>query len=238
MDSTLTPRDEIIADYTKLFNERDNNADVEITISGTENKILAHSLILETRSNYFKQSLSEKWAKKNNEGKFILIFSDIEHDTMVIILKYLYYAEIYDHEDFYVLSNVLVASDKFNMETLSNCVQETIAKKILVFIKKNLFDLFEFIMKYQMFTTIDKQFMREIAKNPYLLFNSKDFARLEEEMLQKILLCNELMISEFKICEYLIKWSNVENNETKLKSLSKLIRFHQMKKDEFFDLWK
>ncbi|CAG8758023.1 1819_t:CDS:1, partial [Racocetra persica] len=238
MDSTLTPRDELIADYTKLFNERDKNADVEITISDTENKILAHSSVLEARSSYFKQSLSEKWAKKNNDGKFTLTFVDIEHDTMIIILKYLYYAEIYDHEDFYIFSKVLVASDKFNMETLSNCVQETLVKKILVFIKKHLFDLFKFIMKYQIFTTIDKQFMREIAKNPYLLFNSEDFVRLEEEMLQKILLCNELMISESKICEYLIKWSNVDNNETKLEPLSKLIRFHQMQKDEFFDLWK
>ncbi|CAG8720082.1 12943_t:CDS:1, partial [Racocetra fulgida] len=139
---------------------------------------------------------------------------------------------------FYVLSKVLVASDRFNMETLLNCIQETTAKKILVFIKKNLFDLFEFIMKYQTFTAIDKQFMHEIANDPYLLFNSEDFLRLEEEMLQKILLCNELIISESKICEYLIKWCNVENNETKLEPLSKLIRFHQMKKDEFFDLWK
>ncbi|CAG8772441.1 5732_t:CDS:1 [Cetraspora pellucida] len=238
MDSTLTPKDELIADYFKLFNDRDNNGDVEITIPGNENKILAHSLVLETRSSYFKQSLSEKWAKKNNDGKFTLTLSDIEYDIIIIILKYLYYAEIYDHEDFNVLSKLLVASDQFNIVTLSNCVHESIVKKTLVFIKKNLFDLFEFIMKYQIFTTIDKKFMSEIAKNPCLLFNSKDFVRLNEEMLQKILLCNELKISESEICEYLIKWSNVENNETKLGSLFKLIRFHQMKKDEFFDLWK
>ncbi|CAG8476431.1 3164_t:CDS:1, partial [Cetraspora pellucida] len=238
MDSTLTPRDELITDYFILFNDRDNNADVEITISGTENKILAHSLVLKTRSSYFKQSLSEKWTKKNNDGKFTLTFSDIEYDIMIIILKYLYYAEICDHEDFNVLSKLLVASDKFNMVTLSKCVQKSIVKKTSVFIKKNLFDLFEFIMKYKIFTTIDEKFMDEIANDPCLLFNSEDFVRLKEEMLQKILLCNELKISESKICEYLIKWSNVENNETKLESLSKLIRFHQMNKDEFFNIWK
>ncbi|CAG8574916.1 25970_t:CDS:1 [Racocetra persica] len=239
MDPASILNNEFIADYSKLFDERDNTADVEIIISGTEKKILAHSLVLSIRSDYFKQSLSDKWAKMNNDGKFTLTLSDIEYDTMIILLKYLYYADanIFDHDDFYALSKVLIASDKLNMVTFSDLTQKTISKKILIFIDKNLFDLFKFIMDYQMFTFIDEAFMCEIAKNPDLLFSSKDFIKLDEKMLQKIILCNALRISEFKICEYLIEWSNVENNETKFNSLFNLIRFHQMKKEDFFYFW-
>ena len=75
-------------DYEKLF-ETDDDYDVIIYAGENESmkEIHAHSLVLRTRSQYFRAGFSMKWAEKSN-GKFIFKKPNISPQFFKIILRY------------------------------------------------------------------------------------------------------------------------------------------------------
>src|SRR5439155_14396920 len=74
-------------DYEKLL-ETDEDYDVIIYAGENENikEIYAHSLILRTRSQYFRTGFSNKWAEKK-DGKFIFKKPNISPQCFIINLR-------------------------------------------------------------------------------------------------------------------------------------------------------
>ena len=78
---------ELVNDYEKLF-ETDEGYDVIIYAGENENveEIHTYSIILRTRSQYFRTAFSSKWAEKK-DGKFIFKKPNISSQFLKIILR-------------------------------------------------------------------------------------------------------------------------------------------------------
>ena len=78
---------EVINDYEKLF---ENDEEYDVIIYAGENKnvkeIHAHSLILRTRSQYFRTAFSKEWSEKK-DGKFIFKKPNISPHLFKMILR-------------------------------------------------------------------------------------------------------------------------------------------------------
>src|SRR5205085_11033628 len=72
--SPLKCINKLIRDLTELLRNESNFYDVEIKAGVNENvkTFKAHSVILKTRSLYFKVALSNNWNKKSEDGSIIL----------------------------------------------------------------------------------------------------------------------------------------------------------------------
>jgi hypothetical protein len=77
----------LLQDIALLFNDADDY-DVLFEVGGKNDKATfeAHSVILRSRSPYFKTALSSKWVKKEN-GKIIFTKPNISPIVFKIILK-------------------------------------------------------------------------------------------------------------------------------------------------------
>jgi len=78
---------ETSSDLEKLL-ESDEGYDVIIYAGENENakEIHAHSLILRTRSQYFRAAFSNEWAEKK-DGKFLFKKPNISHQPFKMILR-------------------------------------------------------------------------------------------------------------------------------------------------------
>jgi hypothetical protein len=74
-------------DYEELF-KTDEGYDVIIYAGENQNveEIHAHSLILRTRSQYFRAAFSKEWTEKK-DGKYIFKKPNIPHQFFKIILR-------------------------------------------------------------------------------------------------------------------------------------------------------
>ncbi|RIA85702.1 hypothetical protein C1645_808125 [Glomus cerebriforme] len=97
---------EVANDFEQLL-ETDEEYDVIIYAGENENvkEIHAHSLVLRTRSQYFRTAFSKKWAEKK-DGKFIFKKPNISPQFLKIILSYESYGptfggghDLYQHSD-------------------------------------------------------------------------------------------------------------------------------------------
>ena len=83
----LESSQEVINDYEKLF-ESDEEYDVIIYAGENENvkEIHAHSIILRSRSQYFRTAFSGNWSEKK-DGKFIFKKPNISPKFFNMILR-------------------------------------------------------------------------------------------------------------------------------------------------------
>ncbi|GBC01429.1 hypothetical protein RclHR1_04190013 [Rhizophagus clarus] len=206
---------ETVNDYEKLF-EGDEEYDVIIYAGENENvkEINAHSLILRTRSQYFRTVFSEKWAEKK-DGKFIFKKPNISPQIFKIILRFIYCGKI-------DLTNLrgsevlklLMAVDELNIQTLIPCIQEYLIKQQHEFLQQNLIEIFETIYQHyqhESFTELWNFYLDKICKEPLLLFNSDKFVNLNAPLLELLLKRDDLNLDEIIIWDSLIKWCLAQN---------------------------
>src|SRR2546430_1637622 len=81
---------EVINDYEKLLETAEG---YDVIIDCNDVNVNAHSIILRTRSQYFRTGLSRENVEKRN-GNFILKEPDVPLQYLTIILKYIYCEKI------------------------------------------------------------------------------------------------------------------------------------------------
>src|SRR5579862_9888086 len=102
-----------------------DNYDLTIQAGEGQNmkEFFAHSLILSTRSTYFKTALSNEWARKEN-GIIIFKKPNISPEIIELILKYLYTGVIdFDKQNGEQLLNLLIATDELNLKKFGDYIQ-------------------------------------------------------------------------------------------------------------------
>ncbi|CAG8634367.1 7272_t:CDS:2 [Cetraspora pellucida] len=239
-------------DYKKLY-ETKEGCDV-IIFSGQEpnvKKIRAHSLVLRTRSTYFRGVFSSNWAEKTKDGCFVLKKPNVSGLVMDIILKFLYCGVV----DLKVIEGVtvlelLVATDELGIQKFMDHLQEFLIKNCYDFLQQDSVKMLHIVTRHEAFGELRKVSFDTICKNPDLLFSSNKFFSLEEDVLKLVLKCDDLDMNESIVWERIIKWGIAQHKKFKsdvkkfanedfetlkatLCELLLLVRFHQIDKGDF-----
>ncbi|GBC37046.1 hypothetical protein RhiirA5_408622 [Rhizophagus irregularis] len=132
------------------------NYDFIIKVGNNDNgkEFCAHSIILETRSTYFEDALSNGKARKVNNN-FILDIPDISVNLFNILISYIYGGTInIDHKE---------AADILNL---------------LMVVKSS--SLKNFSFKYSDFTKLQNYWTTTICEQSEILFNATNFTSVEK----------------------------------------------------------
>ncbi|GBB87677.1 hypothetical protein RclHR1_14160003 [Rhizophagus clarus] len=245
---------EVSNDYEKLL-EINKECDVIIYAGEDENlkEIRAHSLILCTRSQYFRAVLSNEWANKK-DGKFIFKKPNISPQVFKIIIRFIYCGKI----DLTKLQgpellNLLIAVDELNIQTLIFCIQEYLINHQYEYLRLNPIEILETVYKVyhcNTFTSLCDYFLKTICERPEILFNSDKLNKLSAPLLELLLKRNDLLLDEIEIWDNLIKWCLAQHpsiqydvkkwNKEEIAIMEKtfrrfipLIRFYHMSSEQF-----
>ncbi|GBC17580.1 BTB/POZ domain-containing protein [Rhizophagus irregularis DAOM 181602=DAOM 197198] len=247
MEMSIKYSQELINDYEKLF-KTDKGYDVIIYAGEDEVEIHAHSLILCTRSQYFRAAFSNEWANKK-DGNFILNKPNISPQVLKIILRFIYCAKI-DLTELQgpEILNLLIAVDELNVQTLIQCIREYLIKHQCDFLQQNAIEIFETAYQNEAFTDIWNYCFDKICEKPAVLLDK--FINLKEPLLELLLKRDDLLLDEVVVWDNLIKWSfaqhpSIQQNVKKwnkeeitimrrtLHKFIPLIRFYHITSEDF-----
>ncbi|CAG8801163.1 4960_t:CDS:2 [Cetraspora pellucida] len=98
--------------------------------------------------------------------------------------------------------------------------------------------ILNFVFNNPSFTTIKKNLLETICKNPKILFDHEEYSILDKDELNLVIEHDNLDMKENDIFNYIIKWST-NKDEKVLHNLIKHIRFYQFSLSEFTNVvWK
>uniref|UniRef100_U9UI17 Btb/poz domain-containing protein 19-like n=1 Tax=Rhizophagus irregularis (strain DAOM 181602 / DAOM 197198 / MUCL 43194) TaxID=747089 RepID=U9UI17_RHIID len=243
-------------DFSSLLNDADD-FDVIIQVGENDNinEFRAHSVILRARSAYFKSALSTEWVTKK-DGMLHYNKPNITPIVFDIILKYIYTGELdlENHLDKDIFE-LLITSDELLLEELFEPVQEYLIKNHTTWIQENFDHIFHTVFELLVCEILQDFCLNIICAKPQLLFNSKNFLSLDEDILHYLLERNDLQINEIDVWDCLIKWGieqtpslgSMNNDRTKwnnedynalkktLEQFIPLIRFVDFSSTEYFN---
>ncbi|GES87979.1 hypothetical protein GLOIN_2v851760 [Rhizophagus clarus] len=199
---------EVSNDFEKLL-EPEEEYDVIIYAGENENvkEIHAHSLVLRTRSQYFRTGFSKKWAEKK-DGKFIFKKPNIFPKFFNIILRFIYCGKItLNNLQGSELLKLLMAADELNIQTLIPCIQDYLIKHQREFLQQqNFIEILDSIYQHESFKDLWNFYLEKFCEEPETLFKSEKFINLKAPLLELILKRDDLNLDEIIIWDSLIKW--------------------------------
>ncbi|RIB28870.1 TLD-domain-containing protein [Gigaspora rosea] len=219
----------LLEDFSNLL-ENSKDFDVKIKIGEDPNikEFKAHSIILSARSNYFKAALSSQWARREN-GIIVFEKPNISPSVFEILLiknycrimcansrdiglsdeRYIYTGRFSDEKEVSFL-DIFIAADEIQLSKLNQKVKKFLleTESAWKFPKD-----FITVCKHNTFTDLYQIAFELVCKRPRIIFESKDFLKMEEKDLIRLLKSDRLRLEEIEIWEYLIKWG-IENTES------------------------
>ncbi|CAG8659050.1 21720_t:CDS:2 [Cetraspora pellucida] len=151
----------LLDDIARLYIDADDYNVIITAGQGDDAKVFrAHTVILRSRSSYFRVALSSNWAKKipsqYNHGFHTqcdaLYFNkpNISPKVFEIVLKYIYTGTC-SLEANDILLDILIASDEFGLFELVNYVQEYIISDETGWLHKNFVKVFKVALRHDEF---------------------------------------------------------------------------------------
>ncbi|GBB90434.1 hypothetical protein RclHR1_01740011 [Rhizophagus clarus] len=199
--------------YEKLLEEEDG--DVTIIVGEEINQVpktfKAHSLILKTQCPWFKIALSKDWARKGEET-IVIHKPNISASTFEIILRYLYCGIISTSHSGKQILDILIAADELNLNEIFKHLQDTLLKSHYEWLQSNFFYIYEIITKHQEFKILQEYFQEVITCKPDILFYSRDFVKMDKDLLINLLKRDNLVMSEIDVWRKMIDWG-IENSK-------------------------
>ncbi|CAB4407734.1 unnamed protein product [Rhizophagus irregularis] len=115
----------MVTQFLQLLDNK-KNYDFIINVGNNDNgkEFCAHSIILETRSTYFEDALSNGKARKVNNN-FVLDIPDISINLFNILISYIYGGTInIDHKEAADILNLLIGCEKLKLKELYDYIQD------------------------------------------------------------------------------------------------------------------
>ncbi|RIA81223.1 BTB/POZ protein [Glomus cerebriforme] len=198
-------------DFTSLLDTGDYS-DVIIQV-GQEpiiREFRVHSLILRTRSLYFRYALSNTWAK--TKGNYLVFQKpNISPNVFEIILKYIYGASLKLPEvNVNIILEILKAADELCISELIDHIQEFLLYNPEL-ILSNLVLIHKFVTEYEHFTELQSFCLNTINQDPAIFFEAEDFITIDQNTLLSILKANNLIMKEINIWNKIVEWVIAQN---------------------------
>ncbi|RHZ89918.1 hypothetical protein Glove_9g178 [Diversispora epigaea] len=239
-------------DFTELLDDNEEyNVIIEVGKDIDKKSFTAHSTVLRYRSSYFKNELTNTKVNENNIKIFIK--PNIASQVFEIILKYIYGGIVnVENVDTKVIYELMIATKEFEFEELSKKLESHLIESKASWLRTHFSFVYHSIFKINKFKDLENFYNNIIAKYPKLIFESENFASLQELALVSILKNNDLRMEESKIWEHTIKWGisqgsnlpvkleewsdeNFKTLKTILQDCLPLIRYFQISKTDVMD---
>ncbi|EXX56989.1 BTB/POZ domain-containing protein [Rhizophagus irregularis DAOM 181602=DAOM 197198] len=200
------PQD-VANDYESLLtNTNIVEYDVIIYAGNNNREIYAHSLVLRTRSQYFRTEFSNGSFDRRN-GKFIFNLPNITSQLFNMILRFIYCGKInLDQLDESDVLNLLMAADEINIQRLIDYIQGYLIENRGYYLQQNFIEILEKIYQNNAFIDLQNICIRKICVNPERLLNSNDFTSLNASLLELIFNRDDLPLDEIVVWDNLIRW--------------------------------
>ncbi|RHZ45364.1 hypothetical protein Glove_680g50 [Diversispora epigaea] len=196
----------LATDYIQLLQYPDEDFNVLIKIGENNDyqEFKAHSVILRSRSTYFRIALSNQWVKKEGDY-YIFQKSNISPETFEIILKFIYSGTI-NLENFscYSVMNLLVAADELCLNQLVDYAQDYFVANGLDWLRDNFYDVFFTIFAHDNFEKLQKSCSKIIAQDPKN--HQHYFTQWPEKLILEVLQREDLQLEEIDVWDTIVRW--------------------------------
>ncbi|RHZ72858.1 hypothetical protein Glove_236g48 [Diversispora epigaea] len=204
--------DRLSNDLTQLL-ESDVNCDVSIEVREEVllvNIYKVHSIILQSRSPYFKKKFDEITFNENHVK--ILKLPNISVRVFNIIIKYIYSGKIsLEKLENSVIFDLLIASNELELDELVEHLQSHLVNDNASWLRLNFAQVYRTSYQVKSFKIIQDFCDDIIIKHPNTIFGSEIFHSLPEDILISILKRDDLPLEEGKIWEYIVQWGKAKN---------------------------
>ncbi|GBC09491.1 hypothetical protein RclHR1_08900005 [Rhizophagus clarus] len=189
-------------------------SDTEILVGEEPNTktFKTHSLILKTRSNYFRTAFSSSWIKTEN-NIITLHKPNISVEVFDILIKYIY-SGVIKLSDYDTRTNVavLIAADELCLNEFCSFTEkfllnnERSLKQNLILIQKTVNQLSQFEKLSQFYET-------SINEEPSLILRANDFVMIQQDILLNFLSEYSSRLNPIEIWDKLVEWAIGQSNE-------------------------
>ncbi|CAG8577055.1 19892_t:CDS:2 [Cetraspora pellucida] len=179
---------------------------VLITVGTDDNTktFKAHTVILRSRSAYFRYALSGDWARKDH-----IVFNkpNISPEAFEVILKYIYGATInLSAIGMLTLLEILIASDEFCLAELTSFITNHLFARHKQWMRENFILVHKIAFLHEAFKKLQEFCLKTIQIQPDVVFKANDFAKIDINLLTSLLERSNLFMPEIEIWDALIKW--------------------------------
>ncbi|GBC03096.1 hypothetical protein RclHR1_00050004 [Rhizophagus clarus] len=249
---TLDCSQDVINDLENLL---ETNEGYDVIIYAGENEcdteILAHSLILRTRSQYFRTAFFKETWIMTNDGKYIFKKPNYLYIIRLSFLRFIYCGKV----DLTKLSepdimDLLIIVSEFQIQILIRFIQEYLIKNHGEFIRQNRVRILDYFNQDESIIDLWNYCFDSICDEAEVFFKSDKLFDVKEDLLELLLNRNDLSTNEIIIWENLIKWClakqpTISNDVEKwdrneiaimeniIQRFIPLIRFYEMSSDDF-----
>ncbi|RHZ77130.1 hypothetical protein Glove_185g50 [Diversispora epigaea] len=201
--------DRLSNDLTQLL-ESSINYDVSIEVEEDANIYKVHSIILQSRSPYFKKKFDE--ITFNDDYVKALKLTNISVKVFDVIIKYIYGGKIIlEKLENSIIFDFLIASNEFELDELVEHLQTYLVNNCASWLRIKFAQIYRISYQVKSFKII-RDFCNNIITNyPNTIFECENFNSFPEDALISILKRDDLQLEEGKIWEYIIQWGKAKS---------------------------
>ncbi|CAG8557314.1 7525_t:CDS:2 [Funneliformis caledonium] len=171
----------------------------------------AGSIILCSRSSYFRTALSSEWARKENDV-FIIDKPNVRPVVFDIILRYLYIGELMlDNLDADEIYDLFIAADEFMLDDLIDSIPDHVGENMDFWPEQDCIPVLHYIYGVESFYKLRRHLVNKINTNPNWLIDAEDLNTLEETILFSLLRQYNCNLEQTVRWELIIKWGLSQN---------------------------
>ncbi|CAL8109905.1 unnamed protein product [Orchesella dallaii] len=213
-------------------------SDVRFLVGETKTEIYAHKTILALGSPVFE---AQFYGSIGSVGaNDVIELPDMEYDTFLLFLKYLYTDELENSLDDTQLLCLLRPAKKYIVPHLVDRCSDILMTELK---PENIFQILHHAQFFQL-KKLEGACNRYIDRNSEAIVNSEEFINLGKSILTDFLKRDGLNMNEEALFQAVLRWAsaeclrnsieaNYENLRLTLGDCLKLIRFPAMKREEF-----
>ncbi|RHZ67611.1 hypothetical protein Glove_300g108 [Diversispora epigaea] len=203
--------DKLSQDFSELLNDKkDYNVVIEVDKEENKKSFTAHSVVLRYRSSYFDKELENAPTSENHIKT--IIKPNISVQIFEIILKYIYGGIVnIENTDTKTIYELMVNANELELKELSVKLESYLIESKASWLRTHFSLIYHSIFNNNELEGLKKFYNDIIVKYPNLIFESEDFASLQETALISILQRDDLKVDEIKIWDYVIKWGIAQN---------------------------